>query len=273
MSLLQSGTAIALVCMLVCMLAAACYLLFLICSRARRNMRIILNAPVAGAFAIFGLSFFAALILLLTGSPLFSETLAPRAGTTQAFAPSDSFDHVVDELALRLSVGRTDSASAKVILDRLSDQYDAPTDGAQYRSALALLDAAQKGSRYLDALQAGDYATVDRLVRFYYEDYQQNSSYSADLPEYRLMLLFIENKTLVGDVRAAGIIQKHTSGYIDYCLQCPATKTRLEILFHLSYLLRELGFVHSQADVVSLKANHAMRVLSGSGLSSDITVS
>lgn len=104
----------------------------------------------------------------------------------------------------------------------------------------------------------GDNKAIDRLVRFYYEDYRKNSLQYSEVPEYKVFALICEDKLLVGNADAAAAIQAGAVTYMNYCMQCSVTKTRLEILFYLSGLLKDIGLENEQANYFSDKANHVL---------------
>ncbi|SDM77809.1 hypothetical protein [Acetanaerobacterium elongatum] len=256
MNLLQSVSFLVCLCLLICMIASAIYLLRYMAVKSRKQGKFSLSTPPAAtALGVFVLSLAGAVLVLIFG-------MAPEAagpdGTPVNTASADNATLFLKESRTVLGqivLGEQDTEAAKQQLDKLKRSYPSENTGAYYISAVSQLNAAKKAQGYLSAIKAGDNKTIDRLVRFYYEDYRKNSLQYSDVPEYKIFALICEDKLLVGNADAAAAIQAGAVTYMNYCMQCPATKTRLEILFYLSGLLKDVGLDNEQADYFSEKAN------------------
>ncbi len=289
MSLLREYWIIVCLFLFLCMASTAGYLLYAMFFRARRHFAYTSKAPVIGAFVVFVLSFAACLFILFAVNPkppeesaegafsspapsgaVSSEPVAsarpePSFNTRSDSGDAVSFDAGARQLTLEVAAGKTDYESARELLEKLAQSYLTPSHSERWQAAALLLETAQKPARYLEALQNSEFETVDKLLRFYWEDYLVYSLAYPNVPEYRLFTLVSEDKAFANDAVSAALISGQINAYIDYSLAQPATKTRLEMLSNLDSLLRDLGFAHARAGEVSLAANRAMRVIRDGG--------
>ncbi len=261
MSLLQSVSLVVCLCLLLCMVASAAYLLHFMRARPHRRIGASLSAPPAAtALGVFVLSLVGAVLVLIISAE--REPITPATSLSSAQAgDTATFSAEARTVIGQVALGAQDTAQAQARLELLRDTYLSPQDTASYQSAVLQLKAAQKAQQYLAALQAGDNRAIDRMVRFYYEDYQKNCLQYSEVPEYRVFEMVCEDKLFANDLSARAVIESGTVTYIDYCMQTPATKTRLEIMLHLSDLLKDLGLENAQADSLAQKANRALRML------------
>lgn len=259
MNLLQSVSFLVCLCLLICMIASAIYLLRYMAVKSRKQGKFSLSTPPAAtALGVFVLSLAGAVLVLIFG--MTPEAAGP-GGTPVNTVSSDNAALFLKESRTAIGqvvLGEQDTEAAKQKLDTLKSNYPSENTGAYYISVVSQLDAAKKAQGYLAAIKAGDNKAIDRLVRFYYEDYRKNSLQYSEVPEYKVFALICEDKLLVGNADAAAVIQAGTVTYMNYCMQCPVTKTRLEILFYLSNLLKDIGFENEQANYFSDKANQVL---------------
>ncbi len=261
MGLLQSVSLVVCLCLLLCMAASAAYLLHFMRARSRRRTRVSLSAqPAATAIGVFVLSLVGAVLVLVISAE--REPITPAAPSSSAQAgDTAAFMAEARTVIGQVALGTQDAVQAQARLESLKDTYLSPPDTDGYQSAVLQLKAAQKAQQYLAALQAGDNRAIDRMVRFYYEDYQKNCLQYSEVPEYQVFAMVCEDKLFANDLNARAIIESGTVTYMDYCMQTPATKTRFEIMLHLSDLLKDLGLENAQADSLAQKANRALRML------------
>lgn len=258
MSLLQSVSFLVCLCLLICMIASAIYLLRYMAVKSRKQGKVSLSTPPAAtALGVFVLSLVGAVLVLIFG--MTPETVS-SGGPINTVSADNAAMFLEESKAVigQVVLGEQDTVTAKQKLDTLKSNYPSENTGAYYISAVSQLNAANKAQAYLAAIKAGDNKAIDRLVRFYYEDYRKNSLQYSEVPEYKVFAFICEDKLLVGNADAAAAIQAGTVTYMSYCMQCPVTKTRLEILFYLSSLLKDIGLESEQADYFSEKANQVL---------------
>lgn len=181
--------------------------------------------------------------------------------TSNSVMSSAEFENGTNELIAPLIYGDIERDEAFAKIDELAKKHLSSADNEAVSLAAARVDAALAVKEYIEAAEFGDYLKLDKAVRFYGEDYAENSLNYPDDASYYVFNYLCENGTLTKNDEIKSIINGSIDSYIDYCENSNATHTRLTIMTDIYPMLKALGFENSDAKIVSQKANKILKLI------------